>query len=197
MKREISPALLVLSLALGCIVLRLLNNALPQVMPNASPMLAVAFAGAMFLPRAWGWLVGPATFLATGLAFTLADHVANGPIFSSFSVFCALFYAGAGLLGVVIAQHKTLGRIVTGSLVCSLLFYVVANTISWYELDYAKSWAGWWQANTTGLPGYLPTWHFLRNAAIGDLLFVLLIVGCLEPSLFAGRFRTRTAPQAA
>jgi hypothetical protein len=29
---------------------------------------------------------------------------------------------------------------------------------------------------TTGLPGYPPTWSFLRNSLLGDLLFASLFV---------------------
>jgi hypothetical protein len=54
----------------------------------------------------------------------------------------------------------------------SVGFYLLANSVSWSaDAGYPKSLAGWWQAQTIGLPGFPPTWMFLRNSLISDLLF--------------------------
>jgi hypothetical protein len=59
------------------------------------------------------------------------------------------------------------------------MFYLVTNTVSWLtSVEYAKTTMGWWQALTTGLPGYAPTWMFFRNSLVSDLVFTLLCVGC-------------------
>jgi hypothetical protein len=36
--------------------------------------------------------------------------------------------------------------------------------------------AGWVQALTSGLPGFPPTWTFLRNSLLSDAGFSLLLV---------------------
>ena len=60
---------------------------------------------------------------------------------------------------------------------CSLAFYLLTNTVSWLSSPaYAKTLAGWVQALTTGEPGYLPTWYFLRNSLVSDLGFSLLLL---------------------
>ena len=71
-----------------------------------------------------------------------------------------------------------------------MIFYVVSNTGSWlYEPGYAKTFAGWLQALTIGLPGFPPTWLFLRNTLLGDLFFTLLFAGC-----FAVQTRRESQP---
>jgi hypothetical protein len=58
-----------------------------------------------------------------------------------------------------------------------LAFYFVTNSVSWLvEPAYAKTAGGWLQALTTGLPGYAPTWTFLRNSLLSDLGFSALLM---------------------
>ena len=202
MKREISPLYVASMLVLVGIVLRLFGNYFPSAMPNISPLMAIAYVGAMYLPRRWGWLVGPLTMLMTDLAFLRINALTDGSgsMFSWWTLISFAFYAAAGGLGILIARHKSLGKIIAGSLVCSFLFYIVANTFSWWSdiaagmtPSYAPTLAGWWQANTVGLPPWEPTWHFLRNAMAGDLFFALLLLLALDRELLLGRFATRAS----
>jgi len=198
MKREISPLITALFLIVGCFVLRLLNNYYPNFLPNVSPLMAVAYVGAMYLPRAWGWLVGPFVFLVTDLAFVQTNLVTDGAMFSWLTLVMLVLYVMAGGFGLWIAQRKSLTKILSGSLLCSLLFYIVTNTFSWWHnTDYAPTFAGWWQALTVGLPGYLPTWTFLRNSALGDLFFALLLLLVLDRGLLFGHASARPAARAA
>jgi hypothetical protein len=62
-----------------------------------------------------------------------------------------------------------------------MLFYLVTNTASWLSLpDYEKTWAGWIQALTKGLPGLPQTWEFFRNTLISGGLFTGLFVGAMK-----------------
>ena len=184
-----------LLLVLGCIGFRLLSSLFPDVIPDISPLMAVAFVGAMYLPVRWGWLVGPSTLLITELAFLKINYVSEGAMFSWWTPISLLFYMLVGGLGVLLARHKSLGKIAAGSVLCSTLFYVSANTYSWAiylqptsNPGYPFSLAGWWQANTVGLPGWVPTWVFLRNGISGDLFFAFLLLLILDRGLlFAGR----------
>ena len=198
MKRDFSPAYVALFLVLGCVLLRLLNNAFPDVVPNFSPQMAVALVSGMVLPRAWGWLVGPVAFLLTDLVFVEVNRLTDSSMFSWWTLLSLAVYVAAGGLGLLIARRKSLGRLIGGSIACSLVFYVVANTFSWWHNpEYAANLAGWWQANTVGLPGYTPTWCFLRNAVAGDLVFVVLLVLVLDRGLVLGHAAARSAPRAA
>jgi len=207
MKREFSPVNLALFLILGCVIFRLLSNRYPEVIPNISPLMAIAYVGAMYLPRRWGWLVGPIALLLTDLAFLRINYLTDGSgsMFSWFTVLSFGIYAAAGGLGILIARHKSLVKIAGGSIVCSLLFYLVSNTFSWWHdvvigmtPGYAPTLAGWWQANTTGLPSYSPqTWVFLRNGMAGDLFFAFLLLLVLDRGLLFGHAPAKAATRTA
>jgi hypothetical protein len=206
MKREFSPVYLALILVMGCVVLRLLNNKFPEIIPNVSPLMAIAYVGGMYLPRKWGWLIGPLALVLTDLAFLQVNYQTDGSgsMFSWWTVLSLGIYAAAGGLGIVIARSKSLTKIIGGSVGCSLLFYVTANTFSWWHdvvvkmtPGYPATLAGWWQANTVGLPGYAPTWLFLRNGVTGDLFFVLLLLLVLDRGLLFGRVPARATARTA
>ena len=206
MKREFPPVYLALILVLGCIIFRLLSSRFPEFIPNISPLMAIAFAGAMYLPRGWGWLVGPSALVITDLAFIEVNYRTDGSgsIFSWWTVISLGLYAAAGLLGILIARRKSLTKIIGASLGCSLVFYVAANTFSWWHdmvvkmtPGYPPTLAGWWAANTVGLPGYPPTWLFLRNGMAGDLFFVLLLLLVLDRGFLFGHAPAKSAPRAA
>src|SRR5277367_4469004 len=114
MKRELSPIHLALFLILGCVLLRLLGNTFPEAIPNVSPLLALAYVGAMYLPRRWGWLVGPVALLITDLAFLRVNYLTDGSgtMFSWWTVISLVIYAVAGGLGILIAQRKSLTKII-------------------------------------------------------------------------------------
>jgi len=194
MKREFSPIYLALILVLGCVTFRLLSSEFPEFIPNISPLMAIAFVGAMYLPCRWGWLVGPATLILTDLAFLQINFRSEGAMFSWWSVISLGIYAAAGGLGILISRRKSLAKIISGSLGCSFVFYGAANTFSWWHNvvvhltpGYPATLAGWWQANTVGLPGYTPTWFFLRNGMAGDLFFAFLLLLVLDRGFLFGR----------
>lgn len=46
---------------------------------------------------------------------------------------------------------------------------------------YSLSFSGWFQALTTGLPGFPPTWLFFRNALVSDFLYSGTLLLCMFP----------------
>ena len=135
MKREFSPVYLALVLVLGCVLFRLLSSEVPELIPNISPLMAIAYVGAMYLPRRWGWLVGPVALLLTDLAFVEVNYRTDGSgsMFSWWTSISVVVYAAAGGLGILISRRKSLATIIGGSIACSLLFYLVSNTFSWWH----------------------------------------------------------------
>ena len=101
----------------------------------------------------------------------------SGMGLGTYSIVTGLAYTGAALAGA--ACHRYRGQwlaLLGGTLACSVLFYVVANTFVWATAPgYAKTLAGWWQSQTVGLPGpWPPAWMFLRNALLGDIAWCLI-----------------------
>src|ERR1700677_4207019 len=182
-------------------MLRLLESQYPDFLPSVSPLIAISFVGAMYLPRKWGWLVGPFTLLLTDLAFLKLNQTTDGAgsMFSGVTLVVVAVYALAGGLGILISQRKSLGKILGGSVLCSLAFYFATNTFAWWHdlalhlnPGYAPTLAGWWQANTVGLPGYIPSLVFLRNGVLGDLFFTLVLLLVLDRGLLFGQAPNRT-----
>ena len=59
------------------------------------------------------------------------------------------------------------------------LLYSLGERAIPYAALYAKTFAGWVQALTTGLPGYPPTIAFFRNTVISDTLFTAIFIACM------------------
>lgn len=199
MKNRIGPGLLALLLVLGCALLRLLGNLHPAVLPGFTPCVALAFVGAAYLPHRWSWLVGVAAILVSELAFLHWNFQSEGRWFSPMILASLGFYGLMGGLGVLLPRRPALALLFGGPLAGSILFYVAANTLSWWASAgsplyvYPQNFAGWIQANTTGWPGYVPTWTFLRNGLLGDLLFTAILIGIFDPSRFAFTDRAKAA----
>jgi hypothetical protein len=154
-------------------------------------MVALAFLGAVYLPHRWGWLLGVAAMLLSELAFLRWNYLSEGHTFSSMMLLTLGFYALMGLAGTRTTTRAPLALLFGGPLIGSLLFYVATNTYSWgissnpALYSYPPTFAGWVQANTTGWPGYPPTWLFLRNALAGDLVFTALLIAVFDPARFS------------
>jgi len=171
--------------ALILIVLATLYRLLPTVemsLANFSPVMALAFCGAVYFRNRWMALV-------PFVALTLSDVYINAFYareyghawnLSGFVARTACFAAAVGL-GLWVARRKSWLWLLNGSLLGALLFYFVTNTQSWLvDPFYAKTLGGWWQALTIGHPEYPPTITFFRNTLFGDLMFTGLFAGLME-----------------
>jgi hypothetical protein len=198
MTRDRSAVYRALFLLLGCVCYRLAAGLHPGWVPNISPMIAVALVGAMYLPRAWGWLVGAAAMVVSDAAFLTVNQRVEGSMFSWWTAASLAFYMAAGLLGLALMRRRTLLKIAAGSILCSVVFYVIGNTFAWWggsaanvSPSYLPTLGGWWQANTVGLPGWQPTWTFLRNGLLGDLFFCGVLLAILDRELLLHPLRAR------
>jgi len=175
------PAILLIAAAL---VLRLLtlSGGLPGWWPNVSPLLALAFVGAVLLPGMWRWAVLPALVAVDLFSGGLSmEYIGLG-----FLTYACL--AGAILWGCS-CQGKVSGLGVIGRLLgASVAFYLITNTASWMlSPAYAKTASGWVQALTVGLPGFPPTWSFFRNSLLSDVGFGVLLLAAHNLGLPAAR----------
>ncbi len=140
---------------------------------NSAPLMAMAFGGAMLLGVRFWW-IPVAALLAGDLALGL---MTPGGGIGGYTLMSALFYLAAAWLGAKAGRGPRLWPALwCGTLLCGLLFYVLANTYTWLALPaYAKTFAGWWQSQTTGLPEFSPpAWVFLRNSLLADTAWCVL-----------------------
>jgi hypothetical protein len=171
--------------AIVLIVLATLNRLLPTIDPsvsNFSPVMSIAFCGAVYFRKRWMWLI---PFVALGLSdvylnnYYAKEYGFTWPL-SGFLARTACF--GAALfIGAWVAKRKSWLNLLGGTLLSAIIFYIVTNTQSWAaDAFYAKTIAGWWQALTVGHPEYPPTVFFFRNTLFGDLMFTGMFAGIME-----------------
>lgn len=203
MKRDISPVQLALFLVCGCVVLRMLGEIFPTIVPNASPLMALAFVSGIYFPRHWGWMVGAGACIVSELAMIPYSYKVIGVAFPWWALASLPMYLVAAGLGVFLAPGRTLGKLIGGSVALSVLFYLAANTFCWAASSlthstpgYPATLAGWWQANSIGIPGYPPTWIFLRNGLLGDLFFLAVFLLILDRALLLAPFTGRSTAAA-
>jgi hypothetical protein len=139
---------------------------------NFSPWMALAFTGTLVFPQRMAWMLIPLLLLGIDLAATGVSGVLHWEalvVYASFAA--AALFAGRlrGRIGLLGALMGVIG--------CGIGFYLVTNTVSWFaDPGYVKNLSGWVQALTTGLPGFTPTYLFLRNSLVSDLGFSLLLL---------------------
>ena len=160
---------------------------------NFAPIAAIALCSAAYFPRKY-------KFSVPMIALLISDIVLNAHYhFSLVSPFVLSHYLGfaiVGCLGLLLQNRVSWKTLLPASVVASLIFYVVTNSVSWiYDPGYAKNFAGFIQALTIGLPQYsaTPTWMFFRNSLVSDLIFTGLFVLCMNAGRSMGRSRERAS----
>lgn len=182
------PLLLVL-LALGFRWMKLSAEGM-TLLPNFAPWMALAFTGTLVFPRksipwwAWPLMLVVIDFAAMGAQlWSLADGRAE--VFLTYGIYAAAAWAANQMRG-----NTSILKSLLGVATCSIVFYVVTNTLCWWVKPYyAKDFMGLVQALTTGLPEYPATWTFLRNSLLSDLGFSALLLAA-----FNAEAKIRSAP---
>jgi hypothetical protein len=152
--------------------------------PNFSAAYALAFCAGLYFPSVVAWVLPLATLL-------ISDVLLNALYYSKFPGFSwadfpggilpnYIGYAAFILLGQLLRSKRSWLTLMTGSFVGAVIFYIVSNTASWLTLPYAKTFFGWIQALTTGLPGYPPTWTFFWKTLLSSGLFSGLFIGSMK-----------------
>jgi hypothetical protein len=149
---------------------------------NFSPLMALAFCGAVYFQSKRLWLVSLAALTLSDLYL---DHY-YATVFNYQWTFTgplvrALCFIAALGLGAMVARRRSWLNLFSGALGGSIFFYLVTNTASWLgDITYAHDLAGWWQAMTVGHPEFPPTLLFFRNTLVSDLLFTGIFACAME-----------------
>lgn len=162
---------------------------------NFAPMAAIALCAAAYFPAKY-------KFTVPIIALLISDLVLNIHYgFSLLSPFVLSHYLGfaiVGCLGLLLQKRRSMKTLLPASIVASLIFYLITNSISWlYDPGYAKNPVGLIQSLTVGLPQYsaTPTWMFFRNSLVSDVIFTCLFVVCMNAGRKMGRPRGRAVPR--
>jgi len=149
---------------------------------NFSPLMALAFCGAVYFRNRWMWLV---PFAALSVSDLYLDHYHATQFGYTWDLGGVLVrtvcFVAALVLGWMVCRRKTWLTLLAGCVGGSLLFYVATNTASFLgDAYYAKTLAGWAQALTFGHPEFPPTLLFFRNTLASDLGFTAVFALAME-----------------
>jgi hypothetical protein len=150
---------------------------------NFAPLSAIALCGAAFLPRRLAFALPLAALFVSDVMLNF-HYTKTHPEVSLVSAEMLARYGALVLicgLGWKLRNSPKASLMLGGSVVASVVFYIVSNTGSWLtDPRYVKTFGGWFQALTTGLPGYPSTLWFYRHTLISDLLFTALFILCVR-----------------
>lgn len=142
------------------------------------PLSAVAWCAGAYLPRRLA-LLAPLGMLA--LSDVVIDAHYSAAFFTATMAVRYLVLAAIAVTALGLRGRISLPVTLAGTLVGSMAFYAITNAFCWLgSPDYPQTAGGLWQALTVGLPGYLPSWYFFRNALVSDGLYSILFVVCLR-----------------
>lgn len=144
--------LFILSIIIVAAVLRLLIN-----IPNVTPIAAMALFGGAFLGKKHLTFIIPfVTLFITDLLIGLHSTI----------IYVYFAFALTVMIGIFIRKKVTIFSVVGGSLVSSILFFLITNFGSWATamMPYPMNFAGLMQAYSAGIP-------FFRSELLGTLLF--------------------------
>lgn len=154
---------------------------MPESLKNFSAAYAIAFCAGVYFPGRLRWILPLATLLV--LDFCLNVFYYKASVLSPYTLFKIMAYAGMIWLGTKFSANRSWFKLVGGGILSALIFYLVTNMASWmFDPGYPKTLGGLFQALTVGIPGYPPTWLFLKNTLISGGLFTGLFAGVMKLS---------------
>ncbi len=153
----------------------------PDWLHNFAPFAAIALCGGFYLSRRLAFIVPPTALLASDVVLNIFRY--GGGVFypGQWLNYAALMLVA--FIGFSLARRTpALPWLLGGSIVGSVLFYLITSTGAWWANPvYAKTAAGWIQAITIGDPAVTPpAWVFFRNSAVSDLLYTGLFFTCMS-----------------
>jgi len=147
-------------LVVGLILVGIVSRLVPHPW-NATPLTAIALFGGTYLPKRWAILLPLAIIAMSDL--WLGWH--------STIPFTWGAFAATGWLAWWVRVRPSATRILAGSLLGSVIFFVVTNFGVWAtQTLYPKTLAGLWQCYVAGIP-------FFRNMLVGDLIYTAVLFG--------------------
>lgn len=147
----------------------LLLGSLMRVIPhpyNFAPIAAIALFGSVYLPKRVALILPVAAMVISDVFIGFDSLESRLTVYGSFFL--------TGLIGLWIRNHKNVATIFAGSILGSVLFFLITNFAYLYEPTmYTHNLQGIVQSYINGLP-------FFRNTLFGDLFYVGVLFGSYE-----------------
>ena len=150
-----------------------------EAFANISPLAALALCGGMMLPTRIAFILTFGTFIISDVLLNLKY---GQPILNYYSLFLLVLFAAIFGCGYLLRKHRRINVLLGSTIASSFLFYILLNSVSFFmDPHYAKNITGWFQANTTGVPGYPPAWLFGIRTLVSNSIFALVFYFAFSP----------------
>lgn len=148
-------------LILAAAILRFLPH-----MPNFAPITAMALFGGAYLNKKFAFIVPIAAMVVSDYFIGFDSWQSRAVVYGSFLL--------SGLIGLWIKNHKNFASITGGTLLASVLFYLITNFAFFYPLSmYSHDLNG-------VIASYINALPFFRNTLLGDFFYVGVMFGAYE-----------------
>ena len=162
-----------LILGASLIFIAALSRLLPHP-PNVAPIAAMALAGGVYFERRFALLIPL-------IALFVSDCIIGFHATIPYVYGC---FIATGLIGMWLQSHKKAVFIAGGTLISSIIFFIVTNFGVWL------TGGGWFYPKTPGglLECYTLAIPFFRNSLIGDIGYTAVLFGFFELTEYAVRY---------
>lgn len=158
---------------------------------NVAPVAAIALFAGVYLPKRWA-IILPVAIMAMGDALLSVPAFrealpwgVHGAGWYSLAPVIWLSFALVGLIGLWVRQKKNVLTIAGGTLLGSIVFYLVTNWAVWFfGTMYPHTFAGLLESYTMAL-------LFFRNSVMGDLFYTTALFGGFESVRWFARMKAR------
>ncbi|USN53255.1 MAG: hypothetical protein H6760_03720 [Candidatus Nomurabacteria bacterium] len=158
---------------------------------NVAPVAAIALFAGVYLRKSWAVILPLSIMMMSDILMSVpAFREAlpwglHGAGWYSLAPITWLSFAFVGLIGLWVRQKKNVLSIAGGTLLGSIVFYLVTNWAVWFfGTMYAHTFSGLIQSYTMALP-------FFRNTLIGDLFYTTVLFGGFESVRWFVRMKAR------
>ena len=152
-------------LILAAAILRFLPH-----LPNFAPITAMALFGGAYLNKKFAFLVPIAAMVVSDYFIGFDSLESRAIVYGSFML--------SGGIGLWIKNHKSIANIVGGTLLSSVLFYLVTNFAFFYPPTmYSHDLSG-------VIASYINALPFFRGTLLGDFFYVGVTFGSYELAVY-------------
>jgi len=143
---------------------------------NFTPIAAIALFGGAYFTKRWQALFVP---MAAMLLSDTILEITTGWGFHSGMVIVYAAFTLVSVVGMVMLKNVNPARVVSSSLISSLIFFLITNFAFLYpESAVADQSLGTYPHNFSGIvSSYIAGLPFLKNQILGDLFFSGLLFG--------------------
>lgn len=143
---------------------------------NFTPIAAIALFGGAYFSNRWQAILVP---MAAMLLSDTILEISTGWGFHSGMYIVYMAFALVSVLGMVLLKNANPARVISASLISSLIFFLITNFAFFYpEAVVPNPSLGNYPHNLTGIvASYTAGIPFLKNQILGDLFFSGILFG--------------------